>query len=147
MKTVAILLLGIIAASVSYLAFQEFQRQNAPELMRVIDHKQIQDRNDILYEVNSPDPFTGTLVVSHFKQNGQHHVEEMYANGKRKARIEYSLNGQKQTEQKYDVNGERVSFIFWHENGQMAEARVYIDGDFLMAKYWDQNGNLIQAEQ
>ena len=86
------------------------------EQERVIDNEQLQIRNEVAYEVNSSDPFTGKVFST-------------YPNGLKKREVTF-VNGLK----------EGVETI-WHENGQKTSEGPYVNGTAEGTHTnWDEHG-------
>ena len=135
---------------------------------KIIDAEQLQDRQGIGYEVNSTEPFTGTVISRY--ENGQKKSEgnfvagkpegidsRWYEGGQKKLQARWAAgqlegiatkwneNGQKKSEANY-VSGQRDGVqITWHENGQKQS-----EGNFVAGKedgihtYWRKDGSLIK---
>jgi len=88
-----------------------------------IPSNKLVERNNIFYEVNSDDPYTGSTYQTH--PNGQLKYKSTYMKGK--------LDGPKE---EYHENGQLLSSIFYKEN-------KIVDG---VIKYFDKNGNLKKTE-
>ena len=131
---------------------------------KVVDDSKLVKRGGLYYEVNSEDPFSGTMVA--YYSNGQKKGEAEYRYGKKHGKfIKYYENGQKENESEYRDGLEQGEATNWYENGQkqlesewrdgklhgkatswyengqkQAEAE-YRDGELISVKGWDKNGN------
>ena len=85
---------------------------------KTIDMEKLQERNGILYEVNTTKPFNGTAIRTY--SNGQIKVETKIR------------------------NGELISDTIWSENGQKSAELNYKDGKLVSKVEWDKNGNEIK---
>ena len=92
-----------------------------------IDRKKLQERNKLLYEVNSETPFTGIVV-------------EWYDNGE-------PLNRQKKSETHYKDGKKNGPVTLWYENGQKEVEGTFKDGkaDGLVVG-WYKNGQKMYEE-
>jgi antitoxin component YwqK of YwqJK toxin-antitoxin module len=107
---------------------------------KAIDTEQLQERQGIFYEVNSTEPFTGTVVDLY--ETGQKQSERNYVGGKLEGlATEWYQNGQKHREQNY-VDGKQAGLsTLWHESGQKEGEGNFADGkeDGLHTQ-WYENG-------
>lgn len=97
------------------------------ETAHTIDVTQRQVRNGIVYQDNSPDPYTGE--VNSYYKNGQKASEEFYVDGKKQGKSRgWHDNGQLKSEIHYVDGKEQGRAITWDENGQETLKIHYVDG-------------------
>ena len=103
-----------------------------------IDQKQ--NRDDLVYIVNSTKPFTGSFC-SYTCYSKIHHIES-FINGRMDGpSITYFENGQKSSEEFYKNGKKDDSSIRWYKNGQKSSSINFINGrmDGLFVR-WHKNG-------
>jgi antitoxin component YwqK of YwqJK toxin-antitoxin module len=79
----------------------------------------LQDRNGIMYEVNTDVGFTGKYVEYYKNGHGQKMYEKNYKDGELEGlRTEWFENGQKRIEGNYKGGKREGLETWWYENGQ-----------------------------
>ena len=97
---------------------------------KVVDWKKIVERDGLIYEVNSEEPFTGRVVSYH--SNGKKESEAEYHNGKWHGKgITWYEDGHMEIYCKYH-DGKRISAKGWGEDGF-----PNLPGEKISAKSWD----------
>lgn len=88
---------------------------------------QLVERGDVVYEVNSKTPFTGSSVT--FFYNGQLKEKINYKSGKEDGlKEEYYENGQTKEKQNYKNGKEDGPWIWFWENGSIFQKGFFIEG-------------------
>ena len=107
---------------------------------------QLVERGNVVYEVNSQTPFTGSSVSSFY--NGQLREKTNYKNGKENGLYEsYHENGQLKLKGNFK-NGEVDGLIErYFENGQLGSRQNYTDGEKDgLQQIYKRNGKLIKSQ-
>ena len=110
------------------------------EDVKTVDSAQTEERNDLLYLINSETPFTGIVVGKY--QNGQKEWESNYKNGKEDGKAtNWYESGQKEIEGAHKNGKAEGPHTQWHDNGQKEAEGAYKDGK-LEGKWtlWYPNG-------
>jgi len=105
---------------------------------KTINEKQLQIRNDLAYEVNSEEPYTGEVLDYYDSENKQMKFRVNYTKGKMDGIVTfYHKNGNKSEEYKYE-NGKEIEGRSWYESGQLMGERAYSGGKVIkMSSYLD----------
>ena len=94
---------------------------------RTVDSAQTEERNGLLYLIQSETPFTGTVVGRY--QNGQKEWESNYKNGKEDGKgTNWYESGQKEIEGAHKDGKAEGPHTQWHDNGQKEAEGTYKDG-------------------
>ena len=92
-----------------------------------VNEDQIVERNGIAYEVNSEQPFTGT--VTSFHKNGQQEMKRMYKDGVLDGEVQfYFENGQLRLKAIYKDGMKDGEYQSYFENGQLSYTGRYLNG-------------------
>lgn len=107
-----------------------------------INREQLQERNEVKYEVNQETPYTGKVID--YYENGQIQSKENYKDGKLNGeRITYYENGQIEYKENYkggEYEGESFSY---YKNGQVSYKRLYKNGEREgIQTYYHYNGQI-----
>jgi antitoxin component YwqK of YwqJK toxin-antitoxin module len=99
---------------------------------KVVNH--IQNRNGVIYEVNSETPFRGKLVMYH--DNGQKELDTNYKNGWMYGEYtHWYKNGQKSEQGTFGKDGTPEGLVTrWYENGKKRREEKWEDGDVIWVK-------------
>ena len=133
-------------------------------LKEAVDVKSLEERNDLYYQPNESEPFSGWvkqvadsgyvrgigqckdgkpegLAISWY-ENGQKSVEVTYKDGKMNGGYtRWRENGQKEEEGTYKDGKFYGLWTNWHENGQKEEEGTYKDGKIHgLWTNWHENG-------
>ena len=110
---------------------------------RSVSSEQLQEREGLIYEVSSPDPYTGK--VEDFYENGQQRSEKNYVDGKQHGKQEeWYESGQKWSQKNYVDGQEHGKYERWYENGQKMLEENYIDGKPHGKRIvWAENGKIL----
>ena len=92
-----------------------------------VNEDQIVERNGIAYEVNSEQPFTGS--VTSFYKNGQQEMKRMYKDGVLDGEVQfYFENGQLRIQAIYKDGMKDGEYQSYFENGQLSYTGRYLNG-------------------
>ena len=128
------------------------------------DLDNLEKRGDIYYEINSEEPFSGSIINKY--ESGQKHTEGILTNGKedglwtwwyqneqKKKEVTYKNgeldglttwwhgNGQKRYEWNYKAGEYDGLYTRWYPNGQKRVEGTWKDDDFISKECWDEGGN------
>ncbi len=113
-----------------------------PASVRTIEVDQMQERDGLIYEAGSQEPFTGKAVYYHDYQKDHLATEIDVVNGKPHGyATEYYTDGSKKGEMKL-VDGEEMDSITWHRNGQKESEETWVDGKRIVEHRWNKSGEL-----
>lgn len=114
--------------------------------MKELDYSKIVTRNDVAYEINSEEPFSGLMTAYH--PNGQLKSKTFFVNGMKDGNyLEYRVNGSLLNTRNY-VNGTLVDQTSYHPNENIERYEAFKSNKLLSIQLYDENGDddLIDAE-
>jgi hypothetical protein len=139
-------------------------------LKEAVDLQSLQRRNDLYYQVNESEPYSGwakemydsgqvkSLVRSKdgeldgpqtaWHENGQKQFEGTFKDGKMDGPMTgWHENGQKKGEVTYKDGEENSLGTTWHENGQKWGEVTYKDGEEVSVKWWNSKGEEVETRE
>ncbi len=156
--------LSVVMALAVVFAVAGYGEQRVVERIVGLEEDKLHLRDYLWYEIDSEEPFTGTLVE--YFPRGQKWWEVEYRDGKRHGKTTgWHSNGQKMVEGEsrdggrhgkwtyWRESGQKVSeweyldgkrhgkWTEWHPNGQKESEVEYRDGKLIKAECWDKDGN------
>ena len=114
--------------------------------MKEVDYSKIVTRNDVAYEINSEEPFSGLMTAYH--PNGQLKSKTFFVNGMKDGNyLEYRVNGSLLNTRNY-VNGTLIDQTSYHPNENMERYEAFKSSKLISIQLYDENGDddLIDAE-
>ena len=108
----------------------------------VVDGRYLVERDGLWYEIDSEEPFTGTMAE--YWPGGEKKAEAELVDGRVHGRLtEWYEDGQEASRAEYrdgQLHGEAVA---WYEDGQKMAEVEFIDGEEVGRREWDEEGNPI----
>ncbi len=108
----------------------------------VVDGNYLVERDGLWYELDSEEPYTGTMAV--YWPGGEKKAEAELVDGKVHGRLtEWYPDGQEASRSEYrdgQLHGEAVA---WYEDGRKLAEVEFIDGEEVARREWDEEGNPI----
>ena len=114
--------------------------------MKELDYSKIVTRNDVAYEINSEEPFSGLMTAYH--PNGQLKSKTFFVNGMKDGNyLEYRVNGSLLNTRNY-VNGTLIDQTSYHPNENMERYEAFKSSKLISIQLYDENGDdaMINAE-
>jgi len=107
-----------------------------------VGEDELVERNGLMYEKNSDDPFSGKSIA--YFGNGQKYISVTYTEGKADGLVEeWYENGQIQSRWNIKNGKEQGAYKEWHDNGQIEETVEYRDGKMHgTRKRWHKDGQV-----
>jgi len=110
------------------------------EDLKTVEAEQLVERGELLYEKDSPTPFTGTMVA-HWP-GGQKAAEVEYRGGLTHGKwTEWYENGQKELEAEFHDGELHGTVIEWYKTGEIKSEAEFREGGLVSMEAWDERGN------
>jgi len=138
MKKLVLLFAALLVAGCGEKSLSDSAIEKALE--EAVELDSLQERNDLLYQVNKSEPYSGW--VKEMYDSGQVQVLTQYKDGKEHGLVtEWHPNGQKKFQSVAKDGKAQGSYTEWHENGNKSSEGTYKDGkpDGLLT-FWHENG-------
>ena len=115
-------------------------------LKEAIDFDSLEERNDLLYQNNESEPFSGWAKSMY--DSGQVQGLAQFKDGKMNGLMTaWHENGQKMIEGTFK-DGKRDGLrTAWHENGEKLREQTFKDGKQVSEKWWNSKGEEVETEE
>ena len=115
-------------------------------LKEAVEFESLQERNDLYYQVNESEPFSGWSKEMY--DSGQVQGLARFKGGKPNGLlIGWYKNGQKGVEGTCKDGKEDGLSTKWHENGQKQAEVIWKDGELVSKKLWNSKGEEVETEE
>ena len=143
-------------------------------LEEAVELNSLQERNDLYYQVNKSEPYSGWVKVLYdlgqarrlfqvkdgkpdgpytlWHENGRKQTEGIFKDGEPDGLYTgWFFNGQKKEEATFKDGEVDGPYMKWHDNGQKMAEGTYKDGESVSGKYWNSKGeeveNLLESQK
>ncbi len=122
----ALLVLPLLASCVREAEREGGECPPGPSGLRIVDGKNLVEKDELVFETGSAEPFTGRAVG--YFENGRKSYEEAYRAGRRDGPyVAWHENGRRQVEAEYRDGIKVGRYACWYENGQPRLETTYRD--------------------
>jgi len=105
-----------------------------------IDIDKLQDRGGLKYEINSEEPFSGSVYKEY--DSGEKEFKGYFKNGKPDGVWNgWYEDGQREFKTIWKDEKKVGLWTEWYSNGQKYQEETYKDGELISEKCWDRGGN------
>ena len=144
MKKLVLLFAALLVAGCGEKSLSDSAIDKALE--EAVEYDSLQERNDLYYQVNKSEPYTGWVKSTY--DSGQATELGRFKDGKQDGPyITWHENGQKEGEGTFKDGKPDGLCTGWHENGQKAAEATFRDGEMVSAKYWNSKGEEVETEE
>ncbi len=110
---------------------------------KTINETETIEKDDLIYEINAKEAFTG--IMQSFHENGKLELQVEHKNGQLDGLLKnWYENGKQESEINYKNGQEHGLFKDWYENGKLKSEEEYVNGKKVGdGIYYDESGGLL----